>query len=236
VNLILLNFGQRIFAVFLSNFVEKYNGMADPFKKKLFKELNQIKATDGKVKILEIGGGSGANFKYYTSPAVVDVVEPNPNFAPYWDKNKALFNKLQINDVKQGYGEDLLSAGIADSSVDAVVMTLVLCSVNDQVKCLKEIQRVLKPGGKFFFMEHIIAEQGDNIRFAQQALMQGGFWPACFDGCHLDRDTPATINSTGGWSGLDMTKYQHPSNPNADLFMKIVGSLVKPHVMGVAVK
>ena len=45
-----LAISRRIFAVFLSNFVEKYNGMADPFKKKLFKELNQIKATDGKVK------------------------------------------------------------------------------------------------------------------------------------------------------------------------------------------
>ena len=92
--------------------------------------------------------------------------------------------------LRQGYGEDLAAAGIEDNSVDAVIMTLVLCSVNDQIKCIKEIQRVLKPGGKFFYMEHIIADEGNKLRFVQTAFMQGGFWPCLFDGCCTDRDTP----------------------------------------------
>merc|ERR1712192_246304 len=58
-----------------------------------------------------------------------------------------------------GVGEDLAAAGIADSSVDAVVMTLVLCTVDDQIKTLSEVKRVLKPGGKFYYMEHIIAQE-----------------------------------------------------------------------------
>ena len=60
-------------------------------------------------------------------------MEPNCNFKGYFDENRAKFPELEINEIKQGFGEDLAAAGIADDSVDAVVMTLVLCSVADQV-------------------------------------------------------------------------------------------------------
>ena len=125
-------------------------------------------------------------------------MEPNPHFVPFFDLNRAKFPKLDIQDMKQvpiisildmttqiapqGVGEDLASAGVADNSIDVVVMTLVLCTVEDQtkyffsflLKCftfllnifdnfscrtLLEVQRVLKPGGKMFYMEHTIAPQ-----------------------------------------------------------------------------
>jgi len=238
-NLFLTKFGKKIFAMFLSGFADKYNINADPFKKKLFAELNGIKTDNNdSIKILEIGGGSGANFKYYTSPAVVDVVEPNPNFQPYWDAKRGNFNQLQINQPKQGFGENLGAAGIEDGSVDAVVVTLVLCSVNDIVECLKEIHRVLKPGGKFFFMEHIKAEQVDGTkRMLQTVLTQSGLWPFLFDGCNLDRDIPSVIaENTKEWSKVEQTKYSHPVKPEADLIGKTLGYFVAPHVMGVLVK
>jgi len=121
-------------------------------------------------------------------------VEPNPHFVPFFDLNRAKFPKLDIQDMKQvpiisilgmthpartpiapqGVGEDLTSAGVADNSIDVVVMTLVLCTVEDQTKTLLEVQRVLKPGGKMFYMEHIIAPQGTALRYLQQFLMLGG--------------------------------------------------------------
>ena len=85
-----------------------------------------------KISILEVGAGPGANFKYFKGPAVVQSVEPNRHFEGYFDENRAKFQELDICEIKEGYGEDLAAAGIADNSVDAVVVTLVLCSVEDQ--------------------------------------------------------------------------------------------------------
>ncbi|XP_023326272.1 methyltransferase-like protein 7A [Eurytemora carolleeae] len=233
-NLLLTLFGKRFFAAFLSQFVDTYNSVAEPFKTKLFKELNEIKTGD-KIKILEIGGGSGANFKYFTSPSEVTIVEPNPNFVPYFEENRKKYKSLKINDMKQGYGEDLKAAGIEDESFDAVIMTLVLCSVQDQVKCIKEIQRVLKPGGKFFFMEHVLGNNGDNVRYIQEIVMQGGFWPCMFDGCCTNRDTFTTMEQTGGWSKLDQTKYELPASKTNKMF-NLTRSVIHPHLMGVGTK
>ena len=63
---------------------------------------------------------------------MVQSVEPNRNFESYFNENRAKFPKLEISEIKEGYGEDLAAAGIEDNSVDAVVVTLVLCSVEDQ--------------------------------------------------------------------------------------------------------
>ena len=62
-------------------------------------------------------------------------MELNRNYTlrHYFNKNRLKFPKLEISEIKEGYGEDLAAAGIADNSVDAVVVTLVLCSVHDQV-------------------------------------------------------------------------------------------------------
>lgn len=86
--------------------------------------------------------------------------------------------------MKIGYGEEL---PIEDNSMDAVVMTLVLCSVNDQQKCLKEIKRVLKPGGKFFYMEHIVDDQDAGLKLFQEIFTTIGFWQWAFAGCCIDR-------------------------------------------------
>ena len=65
---------------------------------------------------------------------MVQSVELNRNFTlrHYFNENRLKFPKLEISEIKEGYGEDLAAAGIADNSVDAVVVTLVLCSVHDQ--------------------------------------------------------------------------------------------------------
>ena len=86
--------------------------------------------------------------------------------------------------MKIGYGEEL---PIEDNSMDAVVMTLVLCSVTDQQKCLKEIKRVLKPGGKFFYMEHIVDDQDAGLKLFQEVFTTIGFWQWAFAGCCIDR-------------------------------------------------
>lgn len=131
-NLVISNFGKKIFAGGCAKCFEDYNKVSNPMKTELFTELNNMRKGE-KISILEVGTGPGTNFKYFNRPAVVQSVEPNCNFKGYFDENRAKFPNLDINEIKQGFGEDLATAGIADSSVDAVVMTLVLCSVADQV-------------------------------------------------------------------------------------------------------
>ena len=186
INLMVNKFGKKFFASFCSTFAEDYNKVANPFKIELFRELNDMKPGE-KISVLEIGAGPGANFKYYNRDMTVQSVEPNKHFASAFVANRQKYPKLDINDLKIGYGEDLAAAGIEDNSVDAVVVTLVLCSVQDQAKCFSEIKRVLRPGGKFFYMEHIVDDEDGTVRIAQQILTNCGFWEFAFDGCCIDR-------------------------------------------------
>ena len=186
INLTFNVLGKKFFAGFCTTFAEDYNRVAESFKIELFKGLNDMKPGE-KISVLEVGAGPGANFKYYNREMSIQSVEPNHNFESAFLANRNKYPQLEVKDLKIGYGEDLAAAGIQDNSVDAVVVTLVLCSVQDQQKCLREIKRVLKPGGKFFYMEHIIDDTDANIRMAQKILTSCGFWEFAFDGCCIDR-------------------------------------------------
>ena len=183
INLMVNKFGKKFFAGFCSTFADDYNKVANPFKLELFKELNDMKPGE-KISVLEIGAGPGSNFKYYNRAMTVQAVEPNQCFRAAFESNRAKYPMLDIKEMKAGYGEDL---PIKDNSIDVVVITLALCSVNDQEKCLSEIKRVLKPGGKFFYMEHIVDDVNTQLRLIQQILTTVGFWQWGFAGCCLDR-------------------------------------------------
>lgn len=233
-NLIIVAFGKRFFAAFLEFFATEYNKVSDSMKMELFKELNDTKPEE-KISILEIGGGSACNFKYWDRQASVTVLEPNPHFVPFFEKNRAQFPKLDIQDMRQGVGENLLAAGIADSSVDAVVMTLVLCTVEDQRKTLSEVQRVLKPGGKMYYIEHIISQEGSMLRTLQNLLMLGGFWTFMVDGCCVDRATDQVV-AKAGFSNVVQKKYDLPFESSDSMIFKVPAYVIASHVMGVATK
>ena len=185
-NMIVNKFHNKIFSILCSNMLEDYNKCSKPFKIELFKELNDMKPGE-KISVLEVGAGPGANFKYYNRDMTIQSVEPNHHFASAFVANREKYSNLEVKDLKIGYGEDLAAAGIESNSVDAVAVTLVLCSVLDQAKCFSEIKRVLKPGGKFFYMEHIVDDMDGTVRIAQQVLTTCGFWEFAFDGCCIDR-------------------------------------------------
>lgn len=111
-------------------------------KEELFKPLHYLSKTESKLKIVEIGAGSGANFKYYPDNSEIICVEPNGCFNSYFKENlpKRLQEKVKF---VIGRAEDM--GKIKTGSVDAVVCTLVLCSVDDQAQSLAEIKRILKP-------------------------------------------------------------------------------------------
>jgi ubiquinone/menaquinone biosynthesis C-methylase UbiE len=82
-----------------------------------------------------------------------------------------------------------------DASLDAAVASLVLCSVPDPERALAELHRVLRPGGELRFYEHVIAHNAAAATL--QRLADAIFWPRVAGGCHMSRDTGASVERAG---------------------------------------
>ncbi len=165
---------------------------------------------------MEIGPGAGANLGYYAPGIRWIGMEPNP-FLHRYLRSKAEKHDLEV-EVRRGVAERLEAE---DSSVDAVVSTLVLCSVRDVAGTLKEIRRVLKPGGRFVFIEHVAAPLGTWLRRVQQWARP--VMRAIADGCHPDRETWVAIENAS-FSEVNLEHFQAPA------------LIVSPHIAGVATK
>lgn len=140
---------QRFFAYVFSKLGKKYHTDMEATKTELFRELNNLKSADsdlrnkGLIRVLEIGVGPGSNFKFYPQNSRAILVDPNPFFEKNLRKNCEEFSHIKLEQFVLGAGEDL--SEVKDGSVDVVFTTIVLCSVNDVRKVLKEIKRVLAP-------------------------------------------------------------------------------------------
>jgi SAM-dependent methyltransferase len=142
-------------------------------------------------KVLEIGFGSGATLPFY-DPAKVSnltVVEPSEGM------NRRAAGRLAASPVPvtsvPGAGEKL---PFDDASFDTVVTCLTLCSVSDVPKVLAEIRRVLKPGGQFLFLEHVLSEDEKRRRWQVRLTP---LQKVVGVGCHLDRDSAAMVRAAG---------------------------------------
>lgn len=141
--------------------------------------------------VIEVGAGNGLNFAHY--PATVTrvlAVEPEP-YLRRLAEDRAREAAVPV-DVTAGVA-DRLPAG--DGAFDAAVACLVLCTVRDQRRALAEIGRVLRPGGRLRFLEHVRA-QTPALRRVQRA-MDATMWPPLTGGCHTGRDTAAAIEAAG---------------------------------------
>ncbi len=138
---------------------------------------------------IDIGSGTGANVGLYPE-AVTELVfaEPDPQMT------KRLRPKVR----EAGLEAEVVEAPaerlpFEDSSFDTAVYTLVLCTVPDPAAALAETARVLKPGGKLLFVEHVRAKDPGAARW-QDRLERP--WHFLADGCHCNRDTVATIEAS----------------------------------------
>lgn len=173
---------KRWFAWALSHMAERYDALLADRKRDL---LGRLAGT-----IVEIGPGTGTNFRYYPRGVRWIGVEPNPYMHPY----------LRRAGTAAGIDVEVLESsaetmGLADGSADVVVTTAVLCSVYDQAKTLREIRRVLKPGGRLVFLEHVAAGRTTSLRKVQRFVRP--FWRRIADGCDPSRDTREAIVEAG---------------------------------------
>lgn len=197
----------RLNAWFMDGFTDSYNERVGNIKRELLGVLSG--------RVLEIGPGTGANLEYYSKNITLIGLEPNPYMQQYFREKARSFD---INyEIITSKAEDI---PLADSSVDAVVSTLVLCSVDVPEQSLREIRRVLKPGGSFIFIEHVAAPEGTLLRKVQRLIRP--LWKKLAEGCHTDRETGKKIRQVFNEVQLDSRRLPFP--------------IVGPHIMGRATK
>jgi ubiquinone/menaquinone biosynthesis C-methylase UbiE len=173
----------------------------NPFFARLYAHvLEPLAARDGnrrrlladlRGRVVEIGCGAGVNFALYPGTVTeVIAVEPEPYLRERaWHAAESAPVAVQ---VVNGQADRL---PLEAESVDAVVSSLVLCSVPDQAIALGEMHRVLRPGGELRFYEHVAAH--NRIGLALQRAADATFWPRAFGNCHTTRETQSGIEQAG---------------------------------------
>jgi ubiquinone/menaquinone biosynthesis C-methylase UbiE len=140
--------------------------------------------------VLEIGVGSGLNLPFYSQNVLrVIGLDPSPKLLSMARENaRAVSGAIEF---VQGSAEAI---PLENRSVDTVVTTWTLCSIPDAQQSLREMYRVLKPGGRLLFVEHGRAPD-PNVRWWQDRLTPA--WKRIGGGCHLNRAIGTTIEGAG---------------------------------------
>lgn len=187
---------------------------------KELEEIRRVVLADAIGTTLEIGAGPGYNFSFYKNISKLYALEPSEeltNIATI--RAKSLSFPLEfINAV----AEDI---PLPNCSIDTVVSTWTLCSVANPTKVLAEVTRVLRPTGRFIFVEHGLSPKG-GIRLAQKILT-----PIAkhFTGnCHFDRDIDKLIRD----AGFHIQKIEHPTESFRPLIYNYQGVAIRDILQG----
>lgn len=165
--------------------------------------------------VLEIGGGTGLNLRHYGAGVqTLTLTEPYP----------PMLRRLQRRALVEAPAATVLGAPAEklpfdDGSFDVVVSTLTLCTVDDQARSVAELSRVLRPGGRLLFLEHVrsddpdLARRQDRLNWLNRLVVH----------CDCNRATLDTLRS----QGLALGDLRHTELPNSPSF-------VRPLVIGTA--
>lgn len=164
--------------------------------------------------VAEVGAGTGANFGHYRRARRVLAFEPDPAMARY-AVPRAARARVPVH-LAAAAADDL---PLADGAVDAVVCSLVLCSVPDLEATIAECRRVLRPGGVLRVYEHVRSARALAARW-QDAVVRPWGWAAA--GCHPNRDTVGALRAAGFEVRVRPVRLPGPANT------------MTPHVLGEA--
>lgn len=153
------------------------------------REMRRELLSEAGGRTVDIGAGTGVNLDLFPGDvSELVLAEPDPHMA----------KRLRAKLAESGRSAEVVAAPaedlpFEDSSFDTAVFTLVLCTVPDPRAALAEAARILKPGGKALFLEHVRAQDAKLARW-QDRLEKP--WRFIGDGCHCSRDTVATIEAS----------------------------------------
>src|SRR5258705_5054531 len=152
-----------------------YDRMSRQSEEAGLRALRQGLLADATGRVLEIGAGTGANLPFYNgSIESLVVTEPERPMLRRLQRTAREFAPLAL--VLRAPAEDL---PFEDDSFDTVVSTLVLCGVDDQPRALREARRVLRPGGRWLFLEHVRADDPGLARFQDRINPVNRFLAGC---------------------------------------------------------
>jgi len=168
--------------------------------------------------VIEIGGGTGANLPCY-GPAVESLTIIEPQLPMLRRLERRVREHRPAATVLRAPAEDL---PFDDHTFDVAVSTLVLCGVDDQPRALRELRRVLRPGGQLLFIEHLRAGDHGTARL-QDRMNWLNRLVAC---CDCNRPTLDSIRN----AGFTVTQVEHTALPKAPKFLRpaIVGRAAAP--------
>jgi ubiquinone/menaquinone biosynthesis C-methylase UbiE len=182
------------------------------------REIRRELLREASGRTIDLGAGTGVNIDLF-GPDVGELVlaEPDPHMA----------RRLRRRLAESGRAAEVVEAGaehlpFADASFDTAVFTLVLCTVPDPGAALAEAARILRPGGRMLFLEHVRSDDSRRARW-QDRLERP--WRYLGNGCHCNRDTVATIRA----SPLQLERVERGRLPKAV-------AIVRPMARGTALR
>jgi ubiquinone/menaquinone biosynthesis C-methylase UbiE len=178
------------------------------------REIRRRLLADASGDVLEIGGGTGVNLPYYDGGvASLVVTEPEPAMLRRLQRN--VHEHASLAKVLRAPAEDL---PLEDDTFDTVVSTLVLCGVDDQAHALREARRVLRPGGRLLFIEHVRSDDPQLARF-QDRINWLNRLVVC---CDCNRPTLTAIEA----EGFTVSRLERTMLPEVPKFVRplIVGA------------
>ncbi len=203
-----MSLGERIFA-------QMYDCFTARTEKACLSAHRQTLIGGAQGDVIEIGGGTGANLPYYNGGvATLTLTEPSRPMIPQLQRR--INEHVPHARLLRAPAEDL---PFEDDSFDVAVSTLVLCSVDDQPRALKELRRVLRPGGRLLFLEHIRSDEPRLARLQDRMNRINNLV------AHCDCNRP-TLDSMSA-AGFSIQKLEHGTLAKAPPF-------VRPLVVGVA--
>ena len=195
-------------------FAATYDRMSARTEKAGLATHRELLLAGARGRVLEIGGGTGANLQYYgRGVEALTLTEPEEPMLKRLERRAR--DEAPNATVLRAPAEDL---PFEDASFDTAVSTLVLCGVDDQPRALRELRRVLRPGGRLLFIEHVRSGDADEARFQDRMNGLNRF----VVGCDCNRSTLDSIRA----AGFQVTDVQHTVMPKAPRFARpmIVGA------------